>query len=183
MVVSIALACSVLCGCAGSPYGLQFITFKPKESNLVGTWISDRGDILELHEDHSAVGHGLHLFNDSFRPQDNIPPPGGAKGKWYIEKHQDAWWVLRVHWKSEGEFKGMVDIYMILDYPPHTLLRDLDDPDIGDVILLARKSDSIYHVIRKLLIYGFVAVVIIIAIRYYRRRKKKGKVEDQNIDT
>ena len=178
MVVSMAFMYSFVYGCVGSPYGFRVITFKPKESNLIGTWVSDRGDVLELREDHSAVGHGLHLFNDSDEPQKRIPSPDGAKGQWYLKKHQDAWWVLRVAWEYEGEFRGIDCMYMILDYPPHTILRDLSDPDSGDVILLTCKRQNRYHGMRKLLIYGPVVVVIFMTIRYYRWRKKcKAKLE------
>ena len=170
------LTCIFMRGCIFCLF--REITFKPEESNLVGTWVSDRDEVLELRKDHIAVGHGLHLFYDTFDLQDNIPPPDGAKGEWYLQESQGTW-ILGIKWEAEGTFKAAYTFIMILDYPPHTLFKGLTaDPDSYDGIWLTCKRQNRYHGMRKLLIYGPVVVVILMTIHYYRRRKKcKAKLE------
>ena len=166
IILSVILACTFLCGCVGTPYSPRYTIFKPNESNLVGTWISDRGDVLELRADHSATGFGVFLFNYSFMPQDIIPHPEGMKGEWHLSKDQGAW-IIEIEWEL------IITNFEILDSPPHTLLRYLGDPDSSeDVILLTCQRQNIYHRIRKIIVYGPLVIVVILIIRRYRRRRK-----------
>ena len=161
------------CGCMGAPYSHRCTHFKPWKSNLVGVWKSDHGDTIELRKDGTASGNGYYLFNDYYvfdKSDINFPPKGGAVGRWYFDKHQDEWWILRIEWKSKGDFQGIDDMYMVLDFPPHTLLRDLDDPDVGNVSLFTRQNETILHVypLLKLLIFiGFVTLCIRMYKKYF----------------
>lgn len=152
---------AVLSGCTGDPHTSTYTVSRPRESDLVGTYVPTE-DTTRLvtgrggYEGRPAIitlGDGAAVEFTDVPDWWNTPSgkPGGgfdsAAGRWGVERKQDRWWAIGIEFPRGSRLASLggkpvvfhAQVLLVGEKPPYRLHLTIGDPDEGIAMQFVKK--------------------------------------------
>ena len=155
----LTFACVLLVACQYDPWADKFLTEKPAEKDVVGTYIVDsdsqkRNIQMPMHHGTLPVSHTAEIMlspdhkarfthvPEDYRGEAACSVTG--QGTWRLVKNGDFFVVIAsiVNEEANSVCKGDFGYELVLygKKPPYKLHVTIGDPDSGDAVQFERKS-------------------------------------------